>query len=147
MNLMCVPFLRFFASAALVGLISTGVMAQSSASPAWLADYRETATRLIKTATADDFAWQRLAELTDTFGNRLSGSENLQRAVQWTAAAMKQDGLENVRLEPVMVPRWIRGRESAEIVIPPNHPVTILGLGGTVATPPGGVEGDVLVVS
>jgi carboxypeptidase Q len=135
-------------SAALAGLLSAGVMTQSSsASPAWLADYRETATRLIKTATADDFAWQRLAELTDTFGHRLSGSENLQRAIQWAAATMKQDGLDNVRIEPVMVPRWIRGRESAEIVNPPSHPVTVLGLGGTIATSPGGVEGDVLVVS
>jgi carboxypeptidase Q len=45
-----------------------------------------------------------------------------------------------------MVPKWTRGRESAEIVDPPRHSLTILGLGGTVATPPGGIEGEVLVV-
>ena len=113
----------------------------------WLDPYRETAARLIKAATADDFAWRRLAEMTDTHGNRLSGSENLSRAIVWAAETMKKDGLENVRLEPVMVPRWVRGRESAEIVDPPRHSLAILGLGGSIATPPGGVEGDVVVVN
>src|SRR5690349_382349 len=106
----------------------------------WLQALRPDADRLIKAATADDFAWQRLAELTDTYGNRLSGSENLERAVAWAVAAMKADGLENVRAERVMVPRWIRGHESAEIIDPERHSVDILGLGGTVATPQGGIE-------
>jgi carboxypeptidase Q len=101
----------------------------------------------MKAATADDFAWQRLAELTDTHGARLSGSDNLQRAIEWAVAAMKADGLENVRTEPVMVQRWVRGHESAEIIDPPQHALDILGLGGTVATPPGGLEADVLLVT
>jgi carboxypeptidase Q len=113
----------------------------------WLAPLRADADRLIKAATGDDFAWQRLAELTDAHGSRLSGSENLQRAVEWAVAAMKTDGLENVRAERVMVPKWVRGHESAEIVDPPRHPVSILGLGGTVATPPGGIEADVVPVT
>jgi carboxypeptidase Q len=46
-----------------------------------------------------------------------------------------------------MVPRWVRGHESAHIVGPPDHPLAILGLGGTVATPPSGVEAEVVVVS
>lgn len=120
--------------------------AQSTMSAGWLAEYRETAARLIETSLADDFAWQRLAELTDTFGSRLSGSEHLTRAIAWSADAMRRDGFENVRTEPVTVPRWIRGRESAEIVAPGHTVFPILGLGGTVATPAGGVEADVLVV-
>jgi carboxypeptidase Q len=60
---------------------------------------------------------------------------------------MKADGLEQVRAEPVMVPRWVRGRESAEIVDPPRHEVVMLGLGGSVATPPEGIEAEVLVVN
>jgi carboxypeptidase Q len=131
-------------AAAVLGLLAAHADAQST--PGWINAYRDTATRLIKAATADDFAWQRLAEMTDTYGNRLSGSENLGRAVIWAAEAMKKDGLDNVRTEKVMVPKWTRGRESAEIVDPPRHPLTILGLGGTVATPPGGLEADVLVV-
>jgi carboxypeptidase Q len=102
---------------------------------------------LIKAATADDFAWRRLAELTDTFGARLSGSPNLARAIQWSAQTMKADGLENVRTEPVMVPRWVRGREEASIIDPGHHDLAILGLGGSVATPAGGLEADLLVVS
>lgn len=119
---------------------------QTSARPSWVDPYREVASRLTQAAVSDDFAWRRLAELTDTYGHRLSGSENLQRAIVWAAETMKRDGLENVRTEPVMVPRWVRGRESAEIVAPPRHPLMILGLGGTVATPPDGVEAEVLVV-
>jgi carboxypeptidase Q len=105
------------------------------------------ALRLIAAATADDFAWQRLAELTDTFGHRLSGSESLELAGKWAAAAMTLDGLDNVHAEPVMVPRWVRGRESAEIVGSPGQSLSVLGLGGTVATPAGGIEGDVLIVT
>lgn len=120
---------------------------QVPARVSWLDPYRETSTRLIHAATGDDFAWRRLAELTDTYGNRLSGSENLERAIAWAADTMKRDGLENVRTEPVMVPRWVRGRESAEIVSPPHHTVTMLGLGGSVGTPPDGLEADVVVVN
>jgi len=131
-------------AAAVIAIMASAIDAQST--PGWINAYRDTATRLIKAATADDFAWQRLAELTDTYGNRLSGSENLSRAIAWAAETMKKDGLENVRTEKVMVPKWVRGRESAEIIDPPRHALTILGLGGTVATPPGGIDAEVLVV-
>ena len=101
----------------------------------------------MKAATADDFAWRRLAELTDTFGNRLSGSDNLTRAIAWSADVMRRDALENVRTEEVMVPRWVRGRESLEIVEPQRDSLAMLGLGGSVGTAPGGLEAQVLVVS
>ena len=132
--------------AALLGDAEPGVRAQAGWTSGWIAPYRDTATRLIRTATADDFAWQRLAEMTDTFGSRLSGSENLTRTIAWAVEAMKKDGLDNVRTEKVMVTRWVRGRESADIVDPARHPIAVLGLGGTVATPPGGLEAEVLVV-
>jgi carboxypeptidase Q len=112
----------------------------------WLDPYREPATRLIQAATNDSFAWRRLAELTDTYGHRLSGSDNLEKAIAWAVDAMRRDGLENVRAEPVTVPRWVRGRETAEIVEPQKQTLAMLGLGGSVSTPPGGLEADVLVV-
>ena len=77
---------------------------QAPAPVAWLEPYREAATSLIQASTSNDFAWQRLAKLTDRYGHRLSGSENLDRAVAWAVATMIRDGLENVRAEPVMVP-------------------------------------------
>jgi carboxypeptidase Q len=119
----------------------------TTSEPTWLTALRPDAERLLAAATADASAWRRLAEMTDTFGHRLSGSESLGRAMQWVIAAMKADGLENVRTEPVIVPRWIRGHEQAEIVDPPGHALAILGLGGTVATPPGGIEAEVLPVT
>src|SRR5690349_6619514 len=115
--------------------------------PSWLDPYRANAEKLITAAQADQFAWDRLAEITDTFGQRLSGSDNLNRAIAWAQEAMKKDGLENVHTEKVMVPRWVRGNESLEIVNPPHHNVPLLGLGGSIATPPAGVEADVIVVS
>ena len=141
------PRLRVLAAAGLLAILTVSSAAQSSSAPAWLAPYRDPVARLIKASTADDFGWQRLAEMTDTFGPRLSGSENLARAIRWAAEEMKKDGLENVRTERVMVPNWVRGHERAEIVHPHQSPLEILGLGGTVATPPGGVEGDILVVT
>jgi carboxypeptidase Q len=119
----------------------------SQTQPAWITPYRDDAQRLIEAATADQFAWDRLAELTDTFGARLTGSENLTRAIAWATATMKKDGLDRVRTEKVMAPKWVRGHESLEIVDPPHHVIPLLGLGGSIATPPAGVEADVMVVS
>jgi carboxypeptidase Q len=115
--------------------------------PGWLTPYRDDAARIIAAATADEFAWNRLAELTDTYGARLTGSENLTRAIAWAAATMKADGFDNVRVEKVMGPKWVRGRESLEIVDPPHPVIPLLGLGGSVATPPEGLEAEVMVVS
>ena len=90
----------------------TPFAAQPAAGAAWLTPLRDNVQRLQMAAQADDFAWQRLAELTDTYGNRISGSENLTRAIRWAQATMTKDGLANVRTEKVMVPRWVRGQES-----------------------------------
>ncbi len=114
---------------------------------AWLDPYRPTVAKLMAAAQADQFAWDRVAELTDTYGQRLSGSDNLARAIAWAQETMKKDGLENVHTEKVMVPRWVRGAESLEITNPPHHTVPLLGLGGSIATPPTGIEAEVMVVA
>jgi carboxypeptidase Q len=113
---------------------------------AWLAPYRDPAARLLGEAVASDAAWQRLAVLGDTFGNRLSGSPNLDAAIQWAVEEMKRDGLENVHAEPVKVPHWVRGRESLEISGPIPQPLVMLGLGNSIGTPPAGIEAELLVV-
>lgn len=118
----------------------------TSAQSSWIDSYREPAARLIQESTSSTFAWERLAELTDTFGHRLSGSESLEAAIQWAAGEMKKDGLD-VRLEPVKVVHWVRGQESAEITAPRRHALAMLGLGNSVGTPANGIEADVLAVS
>ena len=112
----------------------------------WLDPYREPAARIIGEAVGTTFAWQRLSVLTDSIGNRLSGTPALDRAIEWATAEMARDGLENVHTERVMVPHWVRGKESADIVAPARHPMVMLGLGDSVATPPDGVQADVLAV-
>ena len=109
--------------------------------------HRNDAARLIAAATRDSAAWNRLAILSDTFGPRFSGTENLERAIDWVLAEMRKDGLDNVRGEDVMVPRWVRGSESAELVSPRRQRLPMLGLGGSVGTPTNGITADVLVVS
>jgi len=138
---------RVVVVAVVAALAGTGPFIAAQTFGSWLDPYRGTAHRLMAAAQENDFAWQRLAELTDTYGARPAWSDNLTRAIAWAVETMKADGLDNVRAERVMVPRWVRGVESAEIVEPPRHSVVMLGLGGTVATPPGGLEADVVVVT
>ena len=142
------PSPRRLAWAAIAVLTATSPAARPRAesTPAWLDQYRDPAARLIGAAISDTFAWRRLAVLTDSIGNRLSGTPQLDRAIQWATEEMKRDGLENVHTEKAMVPKWVRGAESAEILEPARHPIAMLGLGGSVATPADGVHADVLVV-
>src|SRR5215203_861241 len=88
------------------GVLAIGVVVRAQGD-AWITPYRPVAEKLIAESQRTDFAWQRLAELTDTYGPRLSGSEGLERAIDWAVAQMKKDGLENVRKEPVMIPKWV----------------------------------------
>jgi carboxypeptidase Q len=118
----------------------------SAQSSGWLDPYRDPATRLIAESQSSRFAWERLALLGDTFGHRLSGSEALENAITWAVAEMKKDGLDNVHVEPVKVPHWVRGQESVEITSPYRSTLAMLGLGNSVGTPPEGIEAEVLVV-
>jgi carboxypeptidase Q len=54
--------------------------------------------------------------------------------------------LENVHGEEVMVPHWVRGAESADMLAPRARRLPMLGLGGSIATPPDGITAEVLVV-
>ena len=131
--------------AAAVSLAAAVCTAAPVAQSHWLEAYREPASRLIAEGTSTSFAWDRLAELGDTFGHRLSGSENLDAAIKWAADEMRRDGLD-VRLDPVKVPHWVRGAESLEIVSPGKHPLAMLGLGNSVGTPPAGIEAELAIV-
>ena len=103
--------------------------------------------RLIDAAMKDSAAWERLALMVDTYGNRPSGSKRLEDALDWIVAQMKKDGLDNVHTEPVMVPHWERGAESVVMLSPRLDTLHMLGLGLSVGTPPAGITAPVLVVT
>jgi carboxypeptidase Q len=105
-------------------------------------DYRSAAGRIIGAALTSDKAYARLAHLTDHIGNRLSGSESLERAIEWAISEMKADKLDNVRAEKVMVPHWVRGEESLELTSPVSRKLSMLGLGNSVGTPPEGIVAE-----
>jgi Iap family predicted aminopeptidase len=109
-------------------------------------EYREAAGRLIGAAMVDTAGYDKLAYLTTSIGHRLSGSTGLERATAWVAGQMKAGGFENVRTQPVKVPHWVRGSESAEVVKPVRRTLNMLGLGRSVATPLGGITAPVVVV-
>ena len=129
-------------SVLLVVALSTSHAAQTT----WLDAYRDPARRLIAEATSNRFAWERLTDLGDLFGHRLSGSDSLDSAIRWAADQMRKDGLENVRLEPVKVPHWVRGAESLDMTLPVPQRLTMLGLGNSIGTPADAIQADVLVV-
>ena len=109
-------------------------------------NYRATAGRIIGAALVSNRAYTRLAYLSDDIGHRLSGSKNLERAIEWALAEMKRDGLDNVRGEKVMVPHWVRGEESLEITAPRPMKLAMLGLGNSVGTPAQGITAEAVVV-
>jgi carboxypeptidase Q len=109
-------------------------------------NYRAPAGRVIGAALVSNRAWERLAHLTDHIGHRLSGSKNLERAIEWALAEMKRDALDNVRGEKVMVPHWVRGEESLELTAPRPMKLAMLGLGNSVGTPADGITAEAVVV-
>jgi Zn-dependent M28 family amino/carboxypeptidase len=103
-------------------------------------------------ALASDYGYQALAHLTDNIGPRPSGSAQGAAAVEYVAAEMKKLGLQ-VKLEPVTVPHWVRGAETAELVSWPGmtqgttQKIVVTALGLSVPTPAQGMTAEVVVVN
>ena len=102
-------------------------------------------------AMQSDYAYARLEEMTDLIGPRLSGSVGAAAAVTQVADALRKLGAK-VTLQPVKVPHWVRGAESAELVKYTGKPagvsqkVVLAALGGSGATPAAGLSAEVIVV-
>src|SRR5438876_2573324 len=116
-------------------------------SPQTLADLK----RLQQAALSSDYAYRQVAHLANNIGPRLSGSAQAAKAVEYVAAELKAIGCE-VQLEKVMVPRWVRGEETAALVQWPGmaenttQKIVLCALGGSVATPSEGITADVVAV-
>jgi Zn-dependent M28 family amino/carboxypeptidase len=125
-------------------LAALSVSRADGAAPAW--NPGPSVERILQEAVRHPGAYRKLEVLCDQIGHRLSGSAALDRAVRWAVDALKADGLASVRAEPVKVPHWVRGHESLALLTPNHERLPVLGLGGSVGTPPGGLEAEVVVV-
>jgi carboxypeptidase Q len=132
---------------AIIALLLSGAPFGANGQAAISERQRTAANRLIDAAVNDSTGYHKLASLTDKFGHRLSGSQSLEHAIDWILDQMRAEGLENVRGEPVMVPHWVRGQESATLVAPRPLALHMLGLGMSVGTPAAGITAPVLVVA
>ena len=107
--------------------------------------------RIRDAAMQSNYPYERLEELTDQIGPRLSGSPGAAAAVTLVGDDLRQIGL-SVSLQPVKVPHWVRGIETAELVGYPKRPagitqrVVLTALGGSAATPVAGLTLPVVVV-
>ena len=140
-----VQFHRSLVSVLLGSVVSAGALAAAPGNdPAALAQVRDTALQ-------SDWAYARLADMTDLIGPRLSGSAGAAAAVEQVAATMRGLGA-TVTLQPVKVPHWVRGVETAEIVDYAGRPhgvsqrVVLTALGGSGATPAAGLTAPVIIV-
>ena len=135
------PILTVLAAALLAG---PAAAASPGNDPAALAKIRDTAMN-------SDYAWERLADMTDLIGPRLSGSAGAAAAVTQVAEAMRKLGA-RVTLQPVKVAHWVRGQETGELVDYQGRPaglsqrVVVTALGGSGATPAAGLTAPVLIV-
>ena len=98
----------------------------------------ETIKSIYNNSLSNGKSYEWLDHLSNNIGGRLSGSLNAERAVYWTKSELEKIGLDKVWLQPVMVPKWVRGNpEFAYIETAPGRttPVNICALGGSIATP------------
>ena len=100
-------------------------------------------------ALLEGHSYEWLDYLSNRIGSRLSASLGAERAVAWTKSELDSLGLDRVYLQPVKVPKWVRGaKEFALIETAPgvtfNVPITALG--GSVATPSVGLKARVVEV-
>ncbi len=142
--------MRFYVKLAAISallVLSAGKMKSEEITEKFIIEkYGPIAEKITKAVLDDTLAFKRLAFICDRFGPRLSGSEGLEQSIDWAESEMKKDGLANVRKEEVHTPHWVRGEESCEMLAPRKARLTILGLGGSIATPPEGITSEILVV-
>jgi carboxypeptidase Q len=111
--------------------------------------YRDAADRIRDMGLRDEGAIEFLRRITAA-GPRLTGSAEAAAAVEIGRRLMLEMGLDRVHLELVTVNRWTRGpKEEARIVGSASLgtvPLAVCALGGSIATPDGGLTAPVVEV-
>lgn len=125
-----------------IAISSSILLSQDFSNP----KYQEIAKKIYDYAHKDSSAWDKLAYMCDTYGNRISGSENLEKAIDWIHSEMQKDGFENVKKEPVMVPKWVRGHEECTMTAPWVYNIPMLSIGQSVPTAKNGIEAELIIV-
>ena len=135
-------FKRVLIAALVSGALSSPALAQSAAD---LDPQIElTAKNLMRYAMSDEIGLDFVEGLTTEIGQRLAGSEAEARARDWAVAELTELGFDAVRIEPFEIPFWSRKSESVSVVSPSPQPLIATALGGSAATPEGGVTGQVV---
>jgi hypothetical protein len=104
-----------------------------------------TAEELRDRALEGTIAFDLVSELTTRFGPRLAGSASEQAAAAWGAQTFRSLGFDDVAVEPFPLALWARGDTRAEIVGEFAQPLTAVSLGGSIATPAEGIEGEAAI--
>lgn len=112
-------------------------------STAALADNHGTMSLQAK-ALQDDVAYDIVEGLTTEVGPRQAGTEAEARARDWAVKKLKALGFQNVRNEPFMMPTWVRGAETAEVISPYPQKMHITALGNSASTGAAGIEAEVV---
>ncbi len=109
-------------------------------------DTLKIASKLAQQAVDTSLALEIATDLTTDIGPRLYGSESEKRAVEWARARFQDYGFDKIWSEPFPVDRgWERGHETASITHPAPQNLVITALGGSVPTPDGGIEAEIVV--
>jgi carboxypeptidase Q len=111
--------------------------------------YADEVAAIMAESLANSRAMERLTELCTVAPHRLAGSPGYMAAAEWARQAMTADGLDDPRWEMVEVKHWVRGDVGrVTLVEPAGHraELPMLALGGSIATPPGGITAEVVVV-
>lgn len=135
-------FQRPIAAVLAVSFFASAAIAQEPA--ALDPDIEATAKALIDRAFVDEVGLKFVEDLTTEVGQRLAGSEAEARARDWSVAELTELGFDEVRVEGFEIPFWSRKSEAVSIVSPSPQTLVATALGGSAATPKGGVEAPVV---
>ena len=112
-------------------------------------DYSVFIDKIYDEALSNGYSYEWLDYLSNQIGGRLSGSINYDRSVKWGMDELKMINLDTVWLQPVMIPKWVRGApEYAHIESSPGNTISvpIAALGGSISTPSIGISANVIEV-
>ncbi|MEP7119658.1 MAG: M20/M25/M40 family metallo-hydrolase [Byssovorax sp.] len=103
--------------------------------------------RLLQPAHAEGRAWELLRSLCDDVGARFPCTPGDVAAVAWAEEALGRAGLDRVHAEPAEATLWHRGDESCTLLLPRRQALALTALGGSVGTPEGGIDAEVIEFS